>query len=287
VDRLGQRSKSSAKAADRNVAAPRRQATPAELPLKVLLAVAESPRLSVRELAAKVGWPSTSIHRALGSLESLGFLVHDADLRSYRLGAKVLTLASTFLAQHDLVEIGRPVVRGLRDALDETVALQIRVGVRRAPIVIEECSHELKHVLAVGASYPLFAGSAGKVLVAFSDDPELVNAVIKDAVAHSDERNLPFDPEAFRRELKRIRGDGFAMSKDERVLGSRGIAAPVLGGDGELEAALTVHGPTVRMTTRVTQRAIPLLLDASRRLSEVMPTRRRGLPREVRRAASC
>ncbi len=268
MDKLGQRPKSSAKMADRDGGTPRRQATPAELPLKVLLAVAESPRLSVRELASKVGWPRTSIHRALGAMESLGFLVHDAELRTYRLGATVLTLASTFLAQHNLLDISRPVVRGLRDALDESVALQIRVGVRRTPIVIEECSHELKHVLAVGGSYPLFAGSAGKVLVAFSDDPELISAVIKDAAAHSDERNLPFDAEAFRQELSRIRANGFAMSKDERVLGSRGIAAPVFGEDGQLEAALTVHGPTVRMTTRVMQRAIPLLLEASRRLSE-------------------
>ena len=51
-----------------------------------------------------------------------------------------------------------------------------------------------------------------------------------------------------RAELERVRADGFAIAVDELETGLAAIAAPVRGASGEVVAALSITGPTVRMT---------------------------------------
>ena len=248
----------------------RRRPSPIGLAVELLIAVsAPNEPMTVRELSRHLGWPRSSVHRALAILESYGLLVQDQASQLYQLGPRVLSLASSFLSRNDLVSSGAPVIGKLRDRLDETSSLQVRVGTRRVPIAIAECSHELRHVLRVGSSYPLFAGSAGKALVAFGDDPGLSAAVLDDARQHPEEVTFQFDSTHYLDELALIRRQGYATSRDERVQGSVGIAAPVFNSRGELLCALTVHGPTVRMNRQALDRAIPSVLETAQSLSAI------------------
>ncbi|TAN31746.1 IclR family transcriptional regulator [bacterium] len=246
----------------------RRRPSPVGLALDVLLTVAGPKQpMTVRELSNHLGWPRSSVHRAMAVLESYGLLVKDQASQLYQLGPRVLMLASGFLSRHDLVSLGTPVANSLRDRLDETTSLQVRVGVRRVPIVIAECSHELRHVLRAGGSYPLFAGAAGKVLVAFGGIPGLAEAVFEDASRHPEEFSRRFDLGVYMEELALIRQKGYATSWNERVQGSVGVAAPVFNSRGQLLGALAVHGPTVRVTQELLNSSIPAVLETAQALS--------------------
>ena len=65
-------------------------------------------------------------------------------------------------------------------------------------------------------------------------------------------------PELARR-ARRAR-DGFATSIDELEIGLAAIAAPVRGASGEVIAALSITGPTLRMTPERIEELHPILI---------------------------
>ena len=56
------------------------------------------------------------------------------------------------------------------------------------------------------------------------------------------------DPDAFRAELARIRTLGYAVNIEGRIIGVSGIAAPILDSENYAVAAVSVSGPSARLT---------------------------------------
>ena len=77
-----------------------------------------------------------------------------------------------------------------------------------------------------------------------------------------------------------MRRDGFAEAVDELEIGLAAIAAPVRGAGGQVVAALSITGPTVRMTGERIAELKPILIDEARTLS-----RRLGNPQQGEHAA--
>ncbi len=75
------------------------------------------------------------------------------------------------------------------------------------------------------------------------------------------------DPALLRAELETVRRDGFATAVDELETGLAAIAAPVRGARGDVVAAISVSGPTLRMTPRRIRELQPILTDEARALS--------------------
>ena len=88
------------------------------------------------------------------------------------------------------------------------------------------------------------------------------------------------DPGRLRAELSTVRRDGFAEAVDELEIGLAAIAAPVRGAGGEVVAALSITGPTVRMTDERIAELKPILIEEARTLS-----RRLGNPQQGEHAA--
>ena len=57
-----------------------------------------------------------------------------------------------------------------------------------------------------------------------------------------------------------IRGQGYAIAVDELEHGLSAVAAPVLGPDGRAVAALSISGPTIRLTQRRIAELVPELV---------------------------
>ena len=75
------------------------------------------------------------------------------------------------------------------------------------------------------------------------------------------------DPAQLRAELEDVRRDQFATAVDELELGLAAIAAPVRGAGGEVVAALSISGPTTRMTPARIAELKPILIAEATALS--------------------
>jgi DNA-binding IclR family transcriptional regulator len=69
-------------------------------------------------------------------------------------------------------------------------------------------------------------------------------------------------------ELARVRVRGYATSVDELEVGLTAMAAPILGPGGDAIAALSISGPTSRLTSERIAQLAPPLMDEATRLAE-------------------
>ena len=85
------------------------------------------------------------------------------------------------------------------------------------------------------------------------------------------------DPARLRSELQGVRRDGFASAIDELELGLSAVAAPVFDEKGNVVAALSVSGPTLRLTPKRIAELRPIVIKQSRALSKQLGHRPEGV----------
>lgn len=209
---------------------------------------ADRDELGVTAISRDTGLTSSTVHRILRSLQ-VHQLVEQAPGRStYRLGPHVLRLAHAASARMTLSEQARPVMRALRDAVDETVGLHEYRGIHeRAVIEQAESSQALRRTYTeIGQAIPIHQGAPGKMLLASlpaADRERVLAGDLREAMDGS-----RVDVPALVVELDRIREQGFARSYQGRIAGITSIAVPVRDHRGEVIAAISVSGPSARFT---------------------------------------
>jgi DNA-binding IclR family transcriptional regulator len=216
--------------------------------LDVLFAMAEieGGPTTLTGLAERVRLPKSTTLRLLEGLEQRGLIARTMDGR-LTLGFRVLALADAFHRNIDLGRRSVPYLRMLRDATKETAALFVALGLERACIERVQSESNLQWVEEVGRRFPLCSGSTGKVLTAFLPEEELDALLMRTRLPLLTPRSIT-SPSVFRKELERVRKDGYALSFEEAIPGVSGVSAPVRDHHGRVVAAMTFAGPSWRMT---------------------------------------
>ncbi|MBI1882512.1 MAG: IclR family transcriptional regulator, partial [Chloroflexi bacterium] len=182
-----------------------------------------------------------------------------------RLGPEVITLGGRALRASDLRSVSRAELEGLARSTGETATLEALVGME--VLVLDEVSgaHLVGATHYIGARWPAHATSTGKVLLAFVPEAELEIA-LQHPLLQVTERTLTA-PEDLRRELAHIRQQGYATAMEELEVGFSAIAAPVRNHDGQVVAALSINGPSARLTPERLGEVADLVVEAAERVS--------------------
>jgi DNA-binding IclR family transcriptional regulator len=109
----------------------------------------------------------------------------------------------------------------------------------------------------------------GKALLAFAADPDGEVDRLDDLPRLTS--HTLTSRASLKRELRRTRERGYALNDEERNLGARAVGAAVLGRDGHAIAAISVQGPTVRLTDATVRTIAAHVQDVSRRVAAVLP----------------
>ena len=243
----------------------------AELLVRVL--ESEQP-VALTDLASASGIPKSTASRLVSALERQGLVEQDGERGRLRPGPAILRVAERSLLERSVVELARPSLDALGEASGETINLAVpaRHGVEHIAQV--EGRHFLGAGQWLGRTVDFHCTANGKVFMAFGR-------------ATMPARPLPAltphtitDPGRLRVELSQVRRDGFAEAVDELEIGLAAIAAPVRGAGGQVVAALSITGPTVRMTADRIAELKPILIEEARTLS-----RRLGNPQQGEHAA--
>lgn len=198
----------------------------------VLRAIADAP-CNLTELCDRTGLPRATVHRLAVGLETHRLLTRNAAGRWYP-GPALSELASS---AHDPVrEAALMVLPRLREITGESVQVYRREGAERICIAAMEPPTGLRDTVPVGTRFPMSAGSAAKVLLAWAE-PGTQRALLHDSVFSE-------------RALHEIRRRGWAQSAGERAAGVASVSAPVRDATGEVVAAISVSGPIDRMGRR-------------------------------------
>lgn len=226
--------------------------------------------LGVSEIGSRVDMPKATVHRMLTMLMEENYVDQDPGSRKYRLGLRFLHLGHAVRSRLDVRAQALPVMRQLQAASLETITLVKRLGHQRVVVEVVESPQPIREYMRVGEILPIYAGAAGKVLLAYVPDDELsqiLNEVRIDLVGPNTHRSV----DELRTDLIDIRCKGYSTSVHERTLDAAAVSVPVFDDTGTIVAALSIQGPDSRMSAhRIAHELVPMLVEAGRQVSQAM-----------------
>jgi IclR family acetate operon transcriptional repressor len=223
----------------------------------------ERSALGVSEIARITGLSRSTVHRLLVTLRRHELVQQLPDTKNYTLGPHLLRLAQVAFSNVNLKTIAKEVMEQLRSRCDETVGLHTRLDPTTRTVLDQaESSQALRRTYTeIGLPIPIYQGAPGKVLLAHSP-PELQEEVIAGRLEAATPRTIT-DPNKLRAELGRTRKNGYALSFEERVVGTSTVAVPIANHTGAVVAALSVSGPSSRLSRKRLLGLVPLASEAA------------------------
>jgi IclR family acetate operon transcriptional repressor len=182
------------------------------------------------------------VSRVLRTFEDHGFIQkHNA---AYQLGPAFKAYASLVNTDRAVADFARPIMEKLSRQTQGTVLLKIRDGGETVTIERVESAHFLRVAYPLGLRLPLNATSSGKVFLAYLSPAERKQIAKAGFFRKFTDKTMTtmIDLE---KDLVAVRRMGFALSDEEHLRGTRGVAAPIFGPLGRIEAALGVGLPKV------------------------------------------
>lgn len=240
---------------------------------ELLVRVLESPEpAALSDLARATGIPKSTASRLLSALERRGLVEQDGERGRLRPGPAILRVAVRGMLERNLVDLSSLSLDALGQDTGETINLAVpgRGGVEHLAQV--DSTHFLGAGQWVGQSVDYHCTAVGKVFLAFGSaalPPEPLQSMTTQTI--TDRRTLAA-------ELKVVRARHFAAAVDELELGLAAIAAPVHDTDGKVIAALSISGPTTRMSPRRIDELEPRLIDEAQTLSDRLSPTPEGEP---------
>ena len=113
--------------------------------------------------------PVSSVYRMLATLADIGWVEQIGHRGPYRIGGKMLSLASDLTRHLDIRRAALPVLKRIHEATGETTFLCVRHGTRAVCIERIDGVRVNSRVLRLGRSLPLHVGAAPRALLAFED----------------------------------------------------------------------------------------------------------------------
>ncbi|AUH35551.1 HTH-type transcriptional regulator BhcR [Paracoccus tegillarcae] len=214
--------------------------------LDVLELLARGNGLTLSQIAETTGQPPSTVHRILTTLNQRGMAESDAATQAWHVGPACFGLGAAFTRRADIVDRARPILHKLMEDTGETANLGVLYGDTVLFVSQIETQQPVRACLAPGTRVPLYASGIGKALLAFGSDDALQAILDGPSLAGFTPQTL-VSPDALREDLSRTRHRGFAVDDEERAVGMRCVAAPVLDVAGQPIAGISISGPTHRV----------------------------------------
>lgn len=198
----------------------------------------DAERLRMSEVADRTGLTRAAARRFLLTLADLGYVGQDGNY--FYLRPRILDLGYAYLSSVRVDQLVEPVLEDIAEktraasyfaVLDNDETLFV-AGVP-SPLMASV-------FMGVGGRIPAYAGSLGKVLLAWLTQAELDGFLARSQrVRHTDKTVV--EPEALRARLAEVRAQGYAVNYGEFIEGIVGVAIPVRNRGGEVVAAINVN----------------------------------------------
>ena len=227
---------------------------------------ADHPRLTLSEVATSTGLSRAAARRFLRTLVQLGYMRSDGSRFSLR--PKVLELGYAYLSSLTLPEVAMPHLEQLVEQVHESSSVSELDGDEVIYIARVPTKRIMTVTISVGTRFPAYATSMGRVMLAAQPE-ERLDAYLDETSLRGLTGHTITNPAALRRELRKIRTQGWALVDQELEEGLRSVAAPIHDADGLVIAAVNVSTHAGRRTLdSVVEDLLQPLLATARRIEK-------------------
>ncbi len=165
------------------------------------------------------------------------------------------------MLERNVVELARASLDALAEASGETINLAVPAQAGVEHVAQVDSIHFLGTGQWLGRTVDYHCTAVGKVFLAFGRATMPVGTLTRHAPS------TITDPRRLERELESVRRTDLATAIDELEPGLAAMAAPVRGARGDVIAAFSITGPTLRMTPSRIWELQPVLIDEAHALS--------------------
>lgn len=232
---------------------------------RILEFIGSAGSVSPAQIARILGLTRSNVHRLLATLNELGY-VEEGIHNTYNLTFRLFELGNTAPFRKMIIDASRPSMLRLAQLTGMTINNAVLYQNEVLYVDKVEANAHLKLDRSIGSTDPVHCTSLGKVLLAFQDE-SVRESILKEIELTPSTPNTITDKERFRRELEKVRSEGYALDNRELSMDLNCIAVPVFDPDNAVCSALSVSGPSDRFTPEDAEKVLPDLLATGREVT--------------------
>lgn len=240
--------------------------TAADKTLLVLEAAIDHPRFT--DIVEVTALSKTTVHRILRTLMDHDFLTQTEE-GHYTAGPRALSLASRAFTNIDISEIARPYLESLVQRTGFQAHLGAPNGSEAIYLAIIEADKPYSIPSAVGRTLPLHTSAMGKLFLANASETHLKNYLLDPGLFPRTPHSFT-DADLFKKELQKIKENGFAIDDEENVPGIRCIGAPVRDHTGHVTHAISLTTLALETSTAQLEKTAPAEIEIANAISHAL-----------------
>lgn len=222
---------------------------------------AETPSLTLSEVARATGLSRAAARRFLHTLVELGYVASDG--REFTLRPLVLELGFSYLSSLSLPQIAQPHLKQLSVDVGESSSLAVLDGTDIVYIARVATYRIMSAAIVVGTRFPAFATSMGRAILGTGPQERADHFAASVELPALTPHTIT-DRAEFAAALDLVREQGWALVDQELEEGLRSIAAPVHDVDGRVVAAVNISAPVRRGdVSQIVDELLPHVLAAA------------------------
>ena len=228
---------------------------------------AKDPEMTFADLSRKLEMSIATVRRNVLTLEALGFIRRHN--KHFLLAPRILSLGSSYLNAFNIEEAIMPELQRLTSLFGDAANMAVLDGVNVLYVAHISESRGVRRTASTGVTYPAFATSMGRVLLA-SLPQEGVERYFRDFEPIKLTDYTVTDETTLRNILADVRAKGYSITIDQLDYGITARAVPVKDSTGRIVCSINSSGYTPRLTPdELVEQRLPELRVAANRLSQL------------------
>lgn len=221
--------------------------------------------LKLSQISDELGLNKSTVHGIINTLKQHGLIEQDEKTQKYKLGLYLIGLGELVVSSINVRAIGYPIIEEVCQILEETVHAVVLDCTDVVYIDKKECDNSVRISTKIGSRNPAYCTADGKVMLAYLDLKKQTIIIPDDIPKFTP--NTVTDKSEIMKGLVAIKERGYAIDNEEYETGLVCVAAPVFDHSGAVKYAISVTGPSLRMTQKKISESIKVLKDAAYKIS--------------------
>ena len=224
--------------------------------------------LTLAELSSMADLPTSTVYRLLSNLLRWDYVALSDDGKYY-LGLIFLKLGHQVSENLDLVKFCRPYLDRLNEKSGETIYLTIYDKTQNNGLYIDKRPGRgsIRLVSTVGAHNGFYCSASGKALL-FDRTEDEIRSILSKIQIIKKTKNTMTDIDEIVNEILKSKARGYALDIEESEDDVGCIAAPIIGSDGSVVAAVSIAGLVSNIITpRRLDELKDMLLETTKQIS--------------------
>lgn len=240
-----------------NDEAPKNAVKGVERAFRILELLEKHDGLHLTALATEMGVAKSTAHRYLKTMESMGYLVREND--EYYLSHRFIHFATHVRTRDPRYESIKEKIEHVADVTGELVQFVTEEHGQAVYVLQAVGDQGVKIDTQTGKHDPIHTTAAGKAILS-TWPADRVEAFVENHGLSQLTPHSITDPDVLFEELETVESRGYAVNDQENIEGLKAISVPIRTGNGEALGAISVSGPTNRMTGDWFEKELPNLL---------------------------